>query len=269
MIEAGLWGLGAASSLVIGAVLAFAFDLSRARRGLILAFGAGTLLGAVAYELIEDSLADSERGIEVALGFALGAVTFYVGSVLIDRMQGDDGGPGSSDGPDGDGGSGDGESGAESAAARSGGRRAARSKGLAVVLGAVLDGIPESVVLGLSLIGGAGIGVPVLVAVFVSNVPEALSASEDLSDSGVSRGRIIGIWVLVAVVSGLAAALGFGLLDTAPTFWVGLIQSFAAGAILAMLAESMIPEAYEIGGRPVGLATCVGFALAAYLSLRT
>ena len=73
----------------------------------------------------------------------------------------------------------------------------------------------------------------------------------------------------MALVSGLAAALGFGLLDTAPPFWVGLIQSFAAGAILAMLAEPMIPEAYEIGGRPVGLATCIGFALAAYLSLRT
>jgi ZIP family zinc transporter len=180
--------------------------------------------------------------------------------VLIDRMS--RGGSGRSGGED--------AKGSDAAStARSAGRRESRTKGLAVVLGAVLDGIPESVVLGLSLIGGAGIGVPVLVAVFVSNVPEALSASEDLSDSGVPRRRILGIWVLVALVSGLAAALGFGLLDTAPQFWVGLIQSFAAGAILAMLAESMIPEAYEIGGRPVGLATCIGFALAAYLSLRT
>src|SRR6185295_17427313 len=127
------------------------FDISPAKRGFILAFGAGTLLGAVAYELIEDSLADSERGIEVAIGFALGALTFYFGSVLIDRMQGQDssGGTGGGDGSKGP--------------SRSGGRRAARSKGLAVLLGAVLDGIPESVVLGLSLIGGAGIGVPVLV----------------------------------------------------------------------------------------------------------
>jgi zinc transporter, ZIP family len=254
VIEAGLWGFGAASSLIIGALLAFGFDLSNAKRGLILAFGAGTLLGAVAYELIEDSLADSERGVEVALGFALGAITFYAGSVLIDGMSGREK-PGTSSDADG--------------STRSGGRRASRAKGLAVVLGAVLDGIPESVVLGLSLIGGAGIGVPVLVAVFVSNVPEALSASEDLTDAGESRGRIIGIWVIVALVSALASALGFVLLDNAPSFWVGLIQSFAAGAILAMLAESMFPEAYEIGGRPVGLATCVGFALAAHLSLRT
>ena len=260
MIEAGLWGFIAASSLIIGAVLAFAFDLSRAKRGFILAFGAGTLLGAVAYELIEDSLADSERGIEVAIGFALGALVFYTGSVLIDRMAKGGRGSGGADASDGS---------DAASRARSAGRREARTKGLAVVLGAVLDGIPESVVLGLSLIGGAGIGVPVLVAVFVSNVPEALSASEDLSDSGVPRRQITGIWILVALVSGLAAALGFGLLDTAPQFWVGLIQSFAAGAILAMLAESMIPEAYEIGGRPVGLATCIGFALAAYLSLRT
>lgn len=250
MIEAGLWGLAAASSLIIGALLAFGFDIPPARRGFILAFGAGTLLGAVAYELIEDSLADSERGVEVAIGFALGAATFYVGSVLIDRMHG----PSARPGDDADG--------------RSAGRREARTKGLAVVLGAVLDGIPKSVVLGLSLIGGGGIGVPVLVAVFVSNVPEALSASEDLSDAGVPKREVIRLWVIVALVSGLASALGFVLLDTAPQFWVGLIQSFAAGAILAMLAESMIPEAYEIGGRPVGLATCIGFALAAYLSLR-
>ena len=244
MIEAGLWGFAAASSLIIGAVLAFAFDISPARRGFILAFGAGTLLGAVAYELIEESLADSERGIEVAIGFALGALTFYFGSVLIERMQGGDGSS------DADGGGGTGP-----------------ATGTAATT--CTPGIPESVVLGLSLIGGAGIGVPVLVAVFVSNVPEALSASEDLSASGFTKRRIIVIWVVVALVSGLASALGFVLLDTAPSFWVGLIQSFAAGAILAMLAESMIPEAYEIGGRPVGLATCVGFALAAYLSLRT
>ena len=101
MIEAGLWGFAAASSLIIGAILAFAFDLSRATRGLILAFGAGTLLGAVAYELIEDSLEESERGIEVGIGFALGALTFYVGSVLIDRMSGGDGGAGGDGTPTG------------------------------------------------------------------------------------------------------------------------------------------------------------------------
>ena len=256
MIEAGLWGFAAASSLIIGAVLAFAFDISPARRGFILAFGAGTLLGAVAYELIEDSLADSERGIEVAIGFALGALTFYFGSVLIERMQGGDGPP----------------------IARE--RRSPRTLPIRRSSGRAVQGV-----------GGPArrrarrdprVGRPWAVVDrrrrdrraragrgFVSNVPEALSASEDLSASGFTKRRIIVIWVVVALVSGLASALGFGLLDTAPSFWVGLIQSFAAGAILAMLAESMIPEAYEIGGRPVGLATCVGFALAAYLSLRT
>ena len=253
MIEAGLWGLAAASSLIIGALLAFGFDLSNAKRGLVLAFGAGTLLGAVAYELVEDSLSTSENGIEVGVGFALGSVTFFVGSVLIDRMPGSGGSGGT---------------GSVAERTRSAARRGSRAKGLAVVLGSVLDGIPESVVLGLSLIGGAGIGIPVLVAVFVSNIPEALSASEDLLEADFKKRQIIGIWVIVAVASGLASALGFALLDTAPVFWVGLIESFAAGAILAMLAELMIPEAYEIGGRPVGLATCVGFALAAYLSLR-
>jgi ZIP family zinc transporter len=145
-------------------------------------------------------------------------------------------------------------------------RRDARSAGLAIVLGAVLDGIPESVVLGLSLLGGTGVTVPVLVAVFLSNVPEALGATEDLEAGGMSRPRILGLWALVVAASALASALGFVLLGGAPLSLLVAIQAFAAGAILTMLAESMIPEAYEKGGRLVGLATALGFALAAGLS---
>jgi ZIP family zinc transporter len=135
-----------------------------------------------------------------------------------------------------------------------------------VVLGAVLDGIPESIVLGISLIGTGSVGIPILVAIFVSNIPESLSASEDLARGGMSRGRILTVWIVVALASGLAAALGYGLLETAAPGFIALIQAFAAGAILAMLAETMIPEASQIGGRAVGLATCFGFAVAAALS---
>ena len=186
-------------------------------------------------------------GIDVAIGFGLGATVFYLGSLGIDRLS-----PEPPEAPDG-----------------MPSKRDPRTSGLALVLGAVLDGIPESVVLGLSLLAGQGVSVAVLAAVFISNIPEGLSASEDLADAGLKRMRILGVWVLVVVVSALAAAFGFGVLGKMGPHVVVLLDSFAAGAILAMLAESMIPEAYEQGGRAVGLATTLGFAIAAALSFQT
>ena len=147
--------------------------------------------------------------------------------------------------------------------------RGRRSAGTEIVLGTILDGIPESVVLGLSLLGGSTVSIPVLVAVFISNVPEALGASADLREDGEPRGRIIRLWVVVAVASGGAAGLGYGIVGLAPGWVVTAVQAFAGGAILAMLAESMVPEAYHKGGRAVGLATAFGFAVAAILSAVT
>jgi zinc transporter, ZIP family len=245
MIEAGLIGLIAASSLVVGAVLALKTTVSKRAQGWILAFGAGALLGAVAYELFDDAVAADTGGLVVAGGFALGAIAFFGGSIAIDHME---------------------RSPASTSSSTSTPDEAARSSGLSVVLGAVLDGIPESVVLGMSLIGGA-LGVPMFVAVFVSNVPEALSASEDLHEGGMATSQILRMWTLVAVASAIAAAIGFVVLQDAPAGPVAGIQAFAAGAILAMLAGSMIPEAHDLGGRPVALATCLGFAVSAGLSL--
>jgi ZIP family zinc transporter len=250
VIEAAAWGLVAASSLVLGAILAFAWDPSAQIRGLILAFGAGTLFGAVAYELIAEAIGLSLTGIDVAVGFAAGSLVFFLGSIALDRMA-------AQPAP------------ASGGAPRTASARRARSRGRSVVLGAVLDGIPESIVLGISLIGTGAVGVPILVAIFVSNVPESLSASEDLEEGGASRTQVILGWAVVAVVSAIAAGLGYALLQDAPPSAIATIQAFAAGAILAMLAESMIPEASDIGGRAVGLATCVGFAVATGLSFNT
>jgi zinc transporter, ZIP family len=247
VIEAAFWGGLGASALLVGAVVAFLAHVPKRVQGLILAFGAGTLFGAVAYELFEEAVDLSVSGIDVAIGFGLGATVFYLGSLGIDRLS-----PAATVAPDG-----------------MASKRDPRTSGLALVLGAVLDGIPESVVLGLSLIAGQGVSVAVLAAVFISNIPEGLSASEDLSDSGTPRRSILGVWAIVVVVSALAAAFGFGVLGKMGPHVVVILDSFAAGAILAMLAESMIPEAYEQGGRAVGLATTFGFAIAAALSFQT
>jgi ZIP family zinc transporter len=250
VIEAAVWGAIGASTLLLGALVAFATDLPSRIRGLILAFGAGALIGAVAYELFDEAVEVAMGGTIVLVGFALGAIVFYLGSVAIDRMGGGDAArePGASTG------------------ARVSSRRDPRTDGLAVVLGTILDGIPESIVLGASLIGGAGVGVPVLVAIAISNVPEGLSATEDLSVAGFSRRRIVGLWLTVVAASTIAAGLGYVVLQAAGPNVTALVDAFAAGAILAMLAESMIPEAHEIGGRAVGLATALGFAVAASLS---
>jgi ZIP family zinc transporter len=130
----------------------------------------------------------------------------------------------------------------------------------------VLDGIPESIVLGLTLLGGEGVSIAMLAAVFLSNLPEALAATVGLRSAGWPSARIVGLWVLVTAVSGVAALLGYAVLDGASPRTIAFVLSFAAGAILTMLADTMMPEAFEHGGRYVGLATTAGFGLAFGLS---
>lgn len=238
MLEAGLWGLGAASALMVGALIGLYAKVPRRLVALAMAFGAGALISALAFDLTEDAFAAGGT-LPVAAGLAAGALVFFTGDQIIHR--------------------------------RGGGRRGKRvaeagKNGPAIVLGALLDGIPESVVLGSTLVAGAGVGVPFLAAVFISNVPEGLSAARDLQQGGHRPMWIIGLWVGVVLVSGLAAALGFGLLGGMGENAVPLIQSFAAGAILTMLADTLIPEAYEDGGDLTGLATVFGFAAAFLLT---
>jgi ZIP family zinc transporter len=130
------------------------------------------------------------------------------------------------------------------------------------VLGIVLDGIPESIVIGVTLLSGEGVGIAVLAAVFLSNLPEAAAATTGLRTSGWSGGRILGLWTLVALVSALASLAGYALFDGASADALAFVLAFAGGAILTMLADTLMPEAFEKGGAQAGLVTSVGFALA-------
>jgi len=163
-------------------------------------------------------------------------LTFFVGDALIDRMGG--------------------------ANRKSSGGEQAEGSGLAIVLGAVLDGIPESIVLGVGLIDGTGVSVPFIAAVFLSNLPEGLAATTGLLRSRWSRAHVLALWGAVALVSALAALLGFVAFDGVSPGTVAFVLSFAGGAILTMLADTMMPEAFENEGRLVGLLTTAGFALA-------
>ena len=239
MAEAAFWGAVGASSLLIGAVIAIAVPLPRRAIGLVLGFGAGTLISATAFELTEEAFklggADA-----VTIGLALGALAYFAGDSVIERRGG------------GNRMSSMGEQSAESANA--------------LLLGAVLDGIPESAVLGITLLEGSGVGVAVLAAIFLSNLPEALSSTTGMRMTGQRTGRVLTTWAVVVVVSAISAALGYGLLDGASGNAIGLIQAFAGGAVLTMLVDTMIPEAFARGHRAVGLFTVLGFALAYLLS---
>ncbi len=236
-VQSGLWGLAAASSLVIGAVAGVTLGIPRQVVALMMAFGAGALISALAFDLAEEAFAGGGT-LPTAIGLAAGAITFFVGETLLARRQ----------------------------RRRRGAKAAPTTSGPAIVLGALLDGLPESVVLGATMLGGAGISVSLIAAISISNLPEGFSGARDLADEGHPRGFIIGLWVAVALASGLAAGLGSALLSGSDPGIVAIVQAFAGGAILAMLADTMIPEAYEHGGDVVGLATVLGFAVAFLLS---
>jgi ZIP family zinc transporter len=207
--------------------------------GVIMAFGAGVLISAVAYELVGEAVDTAAGGGGVALGLFGGALTFFAGDTLIERLGGHD---------------------------HKAGGEAAGGSPLAIVLGTVLDGIPETAVLGLSLLTGDGVSVAVLAAVFLSNLPEAIAATSGLVAAGWTRGRVVGLWALVAVVCALAAVAGYVMLDGASPRSVAIVLAFAGGAVLTMLADAMMPEAFERGGKLAGLATPLGFALAFAIS---
>jgi ZIP family zinc transporter len=230
------WGLLAASSLVLGAVIALRFRISLRTIGLIMAFGAGVLISAVSFDLVEEAV-DTETGHWAVLtGIFAGCGVFFGGDWLIDRMGG-------ADRKDADG-------------------DQATGSPLAIVLGTVLDGIPESMVIGLTIFQGGAVGAAYLVAVFISNLPEAVSSTAGLTASGWKRARILWMWIGITVVSGLASLAGYGFFQDASPDIVAFVLSFAAGAILTMLADTMMPEAYEHGGKLVGVATTLGFVVA-------
>jgi ZIP family zinc transporter len=228
MLEAAAWALFAAASLLLGAVIAQTFDVSERVIGSAMGFGAGALISAVAYDLIPQERVSHS---DIWLSFAIGATVFYaIDGVLEHRSAG------------------------------------AANSGQAIALGALLDGIPESMVLGIGLAVGGSISIGFLVAVFVSNVPEALSATSELRTHVAAR-AIYRLWITITIASGIAGALGYAVTSALPSADGHRIEAFAAGAVLTMLASSMMPEAFVKGGRRVAIFTALGFAVAAVLTV--
>jgi len=243
MWEAAFWGFVGGFALIVGAVVGLTVRTPSRVIGLVMGFGAGVLISAVAFDLTEEAF-EAAGAVPVVVGLVAGALTFYAGDWVIDRKGGEGRKRSPSDGGEGDEGSAN-----------------------AIVLGAMLDGVPESVAIGVTLLEGGTVGVAVVTAVFLSNVPESLSSAAGLRHRH-SRRWVLGLWAGVAVLSAASAAAGYGLLGGAPPATVAVVQAFAGGAIITMLADTMMPEAFKETNRSktVGLVTCVGFILAFLLS---
>lgn len=245
-IEAGLWGLLGGSALVLGAALAYLVALPQRVTSGIMAFGCGVLISAVAYDLILE-------GYEVAsfrpivIGTIVGSLAYTGANWLVSQ-------------------------GTLSVGARhrkrSGGQQAHASEGggLAIAVGSLLDGIPESVVLGVGLLGGRGVSLAVLAAIVLSNLPEGLSSAAGMRRAGRSATYVFGLWTGIALTSGLAAAAGAGLMGGASPEVLALVSALAAGALLTMIADTMIPEAVEGEGGLAGLFVVLGLLVAFGLS---
>ncbi len=236
MLEAFLWGGVAAGTLLVGAIIAYVARPGPKLNAVVMAAGAGLLLGSVAYDLIEEALKLTSL-LWVIAAFFLGSAVFVIGDLLLDRM-------GAAERKDPNGAQADGSA-------------------KAIVMGSVLDGIPESFVLGLTVLQG-GISIPLLVAVAISNLPEGMASSSGLRLAGWPLARVVLMWSVVVVVSALAALAGYVLLDPA-TGSVGpggqaFAQAFAAGALLTMLADTMLPEAFEEERDFTGALVVLGFA---------
>lgn len=237
MLEALGWGALAASSLVIGALLGIARSWSPRLIGLVLAFGAGALISAVSFDLAQEGAVIGGAGF-VGLGLAAGALTYFALDRVVERR---------------------GRRGKDAGAAE-------EDSGSALALGAFLDGIPEQLVLGIVIAAGDGVGIGLLVAIFVSNLPEAIGSSTEMRAAGARPGTIRGLWVLVALICTAATLAGYGIADSVSGDLNAAVHGFAAGALLVMLVDSMIPDAVKKGGDRSGLVTALGFAVAAALS---
>jgi zinc transporter, ZIP family len=238
-LQAGAWGLFGGAALVVGAVVAWVVRVPRRVVAAIMAFGAGVLISALAFELVDEAETSGGLG-ATAGGFLAGAVVYVAANIVLARRGARDRKR-----------SGDQPTEADSA-----------GSGTAIAIGALLDGIPESVVLGLSLLGGQGVGIGVLAAVFISNVPEGLSSAAGMKAAGRSARYVFGVWGGIAVASGLAALIGYLTMQSATPELTAFITAVAAGAILTMIADTMIPEAFERAGVYTGLITTLGFLTA-------
>lgn len=242
-LQAGGWGLLAGAALLLGAFIGVRFKVPQRLVAAIMAFGSGVLISALSFELMDEAI-ETGGFASTATGFLLGALFYTAANWWLARK------------------------GARHRK-RSGPRPASAHQdgsGAALAFGALLDGIPESIVIGLSLLGGKGVSVAVVAAVFLSNLPEGLSSAAGMRQAGRSPAHIYGVWAGIALSSGLAALLGYTVFHRFPPEMLAATTAVAAGGVLAMVVDTMIPEAFDETHDFAGLIVAAGFLAAFALS---
>lgn len=232
MWTAALWGAVSGSAVLFGALAAMFFPIKKKIIGLIMAFGTGVLIGAATYDLLWEAV--HSGGIKATgLGFLLGAGVFTLLDLQISKR------------------------GALNRK-RSDSQRRYKGSGMAIFAGTVLDAIPESIMIGATFVETQQISWLLVIAIFISNIPEGLSSTTGLLKGGFCRKTVLSLWLTVLAISSICSWAGFVFLDHAPDTVMAVIASFAGGGIIAMVGSTMMPEAYEEGGSITGLFTALG-----------
>jgi zinc transporter, ZIP family len=239
-LQAALWGLLAGSASVIGASAGYFMRIPQRAIAAVMAFGSGVLISALSLQLMEEAYRNGGFD-STALGFLGGAAVYTAANWLL---------------------AGYGARHRKRSAKQQPSEQEHSGSGLAIAIGSLLDGIPESIVIGTSLITGGSVSLVAVGAIFLSNIPEGLSSAAGMKNAGRSRLYIFGIWSGIAVICGIASLVGYNVFRHFSGEVVAATTATAAGAILAMLADTMVPEAYESAHDFSGMITVIGFLTA-------
>lgn len=241
-LQATFWGLVSGSALILGALVGYYRKVSSKTIGSIMSFGSGVLISALSFELMDDAYKKGGR-ISTAAGFVAGALIYTIANYLLSKKGAKHRKRSNQSQPS---------------------EKSAPGSGTAIAVGALIDGIPESVAIGLTLLEGKGVSLAAVIAIFLSNVPESLSSTSGMKKAGRPAKYIFAIWIAITILSGIAAFAGYSIFRNFPPEVISATIAVAAGGILAMISSTMIPEAYEEAHDFIGIITVAGF-LAAFL----